>query len=185
MNGTLKNVLERLSGVSVNGDPWKALCPAHSDKRPSLSIKNGTKGILIKCWAGCALEDIVAAIGISTSDLFFEQPKHQSCKSNGTQPERANLNYRWPWRNLVNELQNIAEVRSILAKDFLEQAKCVDVRSLTDTDRDRLLEKIFLAMSWIQLGKDVDELAFQIRRKMRGQEILMTSGFKKRRAAAA
>jgi 5S rRNA maturation endonuclease (ribonuclease M5) len=49
------------------------LCPAHDDHRPSLSVAEGDDGrVLLKCHAGCVPEDIVAALGLSMSDLFDE-----------------------------------------------------------------------------------------------------------------
>ena len=48
-----------------------ARCPAHEDRRASLSIGEGDDGrVLIKCFAGCAFEDIVRAVGLEPRDLF-------------------------------------------------------------------------------------------------------------------
>jgi len=102
--------------------------------------------------------------------LFFDQPRRQSGDLMGTQPERANLHYHWNWRQQVNELQTIAEARSILAEDFLKQVRQVDAATMTDEQRDKLLDQVFLAMSWIELGERVDDLAFVIRHKMRQEE---------------
>lgn len=50
---------------------WTDLCPAHDDQRASLSIGLGRDGrILIHCHAGCAVEAILARLGISASSLF-------------------------------------------------------------------------------------------------------------------
>jgi len=55
---------------------YKALCPAHDDHNPSLSITQGTDGrVLLKCFTGCQPEDIVAALGLSMPDLFESRPK--------------------------------------------------------------------------------------------------------------
>jgi hypothetical protein len=51
-----------------------AKCPAHADRHPSLSIKEGKRGILLKCWAGCSLASILAALNLRTSDLFHGPP---------------------------------------------------------------------------------------------------------------
>lgn len=60
-----------LRGVVPRGDGWQALCPAHDDTNPSLSIDIGGDGrVLLKCHAGCCAEDICQAIGLKTSDLF-------------------------------------------------------------------------------------------------------------------
>src|SRR3546814_8080702 len=35
------------------------LCPAHADSTPSLSIRQGDRGILVTCFAGCDREDVL------------------------------------------------------------------------------------------------------------------------------
>ena len=55
---------------------WIARCPAHDDKSPSLSIMDGDDGkALLHCFAGCESSDVVAAIGLSMSDLFPDTAK--------------------------------------------------------------------------------------------------------------
>jgi hypothetical protein len=59
-----------------NGQGWLAHCPAHEDKVPSLSISEGQDGrALVKCFAGCTPESIVAALGLRMTDLFNDPPK--------------------------------------------------------------------------------------------------------------
>ena len=73
MNPVLQNVLSRLQGVRKDGKGWKALCPAHNDREPSLKVDEGEGGkVLVKCFAGCRTEDIVAAIGLNMSNLYPE-----------------------------------------------------------------------------------------------------------------
>jgi protein tyrosine phosphatase len=51
-----------------------ACCPAHNDKNPSLSIKETKDGdVLLHCFAGCGVDDVVAALGLEMSDLFSKQ----------------------------------------------------------------------------------------------------------------
>src|SRR5262249_39916098 len=51
-----------LPGARKAGNHWMVPCPAHPDKNPSWSIKDGRNGnILAKCWsAGCSFESIRA-----------------------------------------------------------------------------------------------------------------------------
>lgn len=50
---------------------WQALCPAHADKTPSLSITECLDDtVLVKCWAGCSAREIVQAVGLELKDLF-------------------------------------------------------------------------------------------------------------------
>jgi AAA domain/CHC2 zinc finger len=66
---TLEGVLGRLEGVRRNGVGWMALCPAHADKNPSLSVKEENGRILIHCFAGCASDIVLSQIGMKISDL--------------------------------------------------------------------------------------------------------------------
>ena len=53
------------------GKGWQALCPAHADSNPSLSIDEGADGrVLIHCHAGCGWQDVLEALGLSPRDLF-------------------------------------------------------------------------------------------------------------------
>jgi hypothetical protein len=52
---------------------WKAKCPSHNDKIPSLSITVKDKKILLKCHAGCKTEDVLSKIGLKFSDLDLEK----------------------------------------------------------------------------------------------------------------
>lgn len=68
----IQKLLPRLGRVKKTGpDRWQALCPAHDDKTPSLSIRELPDGtLLLKCWSGCGGADIVAAAGLRLHDLF-------------------------------------------------------------------------------------------------------------------
>ena len=62
-------LLERLERVETRNGSYRALCPAHDDRKPSLS--EGEDGrALIKCFAGCAPEKITSSLGLEMSDLF-------------------------------------------------------------------------------------------------------------------
>jgi len=68
----LDAILGRLKGVRRNGGGWQALCPAHGDRNPSLSIDVRDDRILIHCHAGCSIEAVLAALGIEARELFSE-----------------------------------------------------------------------------------------------------------------
>jgi hypothetical protein len=66
-------LLDRLERVTRSGDGWMARCPAHEDRFPSLSVGVSNDGlILLKCFAGCTVEAIVAAVGLEMRDLFAD-----------------------------------------------------------------------------------------------------------------
>jgi hypothetical protein len=67
---TTKEIVSLFQGKR-RGSGWMAHCPAHDDDNPSLSIAEGHNGcILINCLAGCALDEILAALGLTKRDLF-------------------------------------------------------------------------------------------------------------------
>jgi hypothetical protein len=65
-------VVSRLDGVRQRGvDRAQALCPAHDDRVPSLSVTAIPGwGVLIHCHAGCRTDDVVDELGLTTQDLF-------------------------------------------------------------------------------------------------------------------
>src|SRR5262249_4049566 len=51
---------------------WSARCPAHEDRVRSLTIATGADGrVLLYCFAGCVVDAIVAAMGLTVRDLFL------------------------------------------------------------------------------------------------------------------
>lgn len=70
---TLDEFLPRLDSVSSRGNGrHTARCPAHADKNPSLSVSEGEKGLLLRCWSGCTVAEICKSLGIEQRDLFFD-----------------------------------------------------------------------------------------------------------------
>lgn len=69
-----ETLLGRLDGVRSRGaDQWAAICPAHSDRSPSLSIRAVDDRVLLRCWAGCTALEIVNAAGLNLADLFDQR----------------------------------------------------------------------------------------------------------------
>jgi hypothetical protein len=71
-----ETLLQKLDKVRPTGPSrWQARCPAHADKGPSLSIRETDDGrILVHCFAGCSVHEVVAAAGLELSDLFPQRP---------------------------------------------------------------------------------------------------------------
>ena len=91
---TIRDILGQLK---VKGRPdadgnYKCRCPAHDDKQASLSVREGDKGIVIKCFAGCSLDSICGRLGMKPADLFWEdedkRPPQQAAKKSKTPPKQ-------------------------------------------------------------------------------------------------
>lgn len=72
MNPAFSNALALLD-TAREGSTLKARCPAHDDNVRSLAIKDFGDKIGLKCHAGCDTRDVVAAMGLTMSDLFDEE----------------------------------------------------------------------------------------------------------------
>jgi hypothetical protein len=76
----IERLLQALPGVQKTGaNSWKARCPNHDDRVPSLSVKKADNGkILVRCLAGCDTSAVLAKIGLRFSDLFPQWAHDQS-----------------------------------------------------------------------------------------------------------
>lgn len=73
-----QDILSRLRGVKGGKGQWTAQCPAHQDAHNSLSISTGQdRRILLKCHAGCSVDAIAGALGLSVKDLFQDKPREK------------------------------------------------------------------------------------------------------------
>lgn len=73
--------VSHIHGVRQSGGGYIGHCPAHDDQRQSLSFTDGDKGLIVKCFAGCHVKDITAAIGVPLKELF----------ANGHQPRQKQI----------------------------------------------------------------------------------------------
>jgi len=70
---SLDNLLSLLKSVKKMGNgSYIALCPGHPDTKPSLSVKESDGKILLKCFAGCELADILRPLNLEPGDLFLD-----------------------------------------------------------------------------------------------------------------
>lgn len=76
----IDNTLSRLEKVRQRQPgQYSARCPAHADKGPSLSVRETPEGsVLLHCFAGCEVGEIVAAMGLQLHDLYPPQDKSKS-----------------------------------------------------------------------------------------------------------
>lgn len=68
-------LLACLKGAVRSGAGWTARCPAHDDRRNSLSVHHRHGRWLLKCHAGCGWQAIVDALGADAADLFDDEKR--------------------------------------------------------------------------------------------------------------
>jgi hypothetical protein len=92
MSAPVGNLILRLD-AKRSGEGWLAKCPAHDDRQPSLSISEGRDGrVLLHCHAGCALDEILSAAGLTKRDLFPESAHRRS--ANGAARRAATFDWK-------------------------------------------------------------------------------------------
>lgn len=159
---TVADLLERLEMVRSRGHGrWSARCPAHSpDRNPSLSIREGERGLLVKCWTGCTIEEITAALGLSVADIFYDSdlPRCERLRAKLT-PKPKPLD----WRRFAGELQDEAVDHWLRGTVVLEAARGLNITEWTDADIEEALEAITCARADLARADCLDRLAFNIR----------------------
>ena len=110
---SFESLVNMLDGVCATGSgKCIARCPAHDDRSPSLAIKECEDGrILVHCFAGCETEDVLAAVGLSFSDIMPERVGSQQFH----RPEK--------WTNAREALATLDHeslVVAVIGADFLQ-----------------------------------------------------------------
>ena len=67
---TAQEFSTHIHAVRKAGQEFTGKCPAHEDQRASLSFRDGDKGLVVKCFAGCTIDAVTAALGLKPSALF-------------------------------------------------------------------------------------------------------------------
>jgi len=138
------NLLNRLEKVKGKKGRWTACCPAHVDRSPSLAITALDDGrILLKCFAGCSVNEIVTAVGMDIQDLF---PKEQLLGKKYDNQFIKSERRPFYATDLLRIIHFEALLTGIAAFDLSEG------RQVSDTDRKRLktaFERINEAANYI------------------------------------
>jgi hypothetical protein len=128
-------LLSRLDAVRPTGGGWRARCPAHEDRTPSLSIHDGTRGVLLRCFAGCTLSDICTALHLAPADLFYDAPMPR-----GTRPPPKPI--RTDPRSTAFHFELAALDLRLRAERIFDAAKQIEISTLNDTDLDHALSHV-------------------------------------------
>ena len=91
-----------------HGSYAMCVCPAHADRTPSLSVRQGERGILVHCFAGCRSEDVLRAIGRTKPILNSPSPSYR--------PEGTAPNVRRIW-------DQGTEIRGTLGEVYLRSRR--------------------------------------------------------------
>lgn len=100
---TAADLAKLVKGAKQRADAmwWDGRCPAHDDRRASLTFADGDRGVIVKCHASCTVDAIAKALGLDVSQLFYANGNGNGHKSKAKavaeydyQDERGNLLYQ-------------------------------------------------------------------------------------------
>jgi hypothetical protein len=93
----LRALIKRIGGT-WSGDTAMCLCPAHADRTPSLSIRQGDRSILVTCHAGCDSRDILRELSRVARIPDFKSATIEKAHANRGKPYLA----IWRAANVIN-----------------------------------------------------------------------------------
>ncbi|KQZ77754.1 hypothetical protein ASD55_07805 [Rhodanobacter sp. Root561] len=125
------DLIGRLEGVIKTGKGWRARCPAHGGKSASLAITEADNGtLLVHCFAGCQVHDVLGAVGLQVGDLFARKDLRSMSPAERSQLRQAAMLPRW--RAALSVLVTEASV-VLIGANQLDAGEPLD-----DTDLTRL-----------------------------------------------
>lgn len=132
-----EDFLRRLDGVRQTAHGWLARCPSHDDRSPSLSIRETGEGLLlVHCFAGCSIDAICAAVGLSTADLF---PRRHGRDFDPTAPRPKRPRFS------AGELLPLVVTEALILSLAWRSVANGEMLSEADMERTELAEKAVMA----------------------------------------
>lgn len=160
---TLNEFLARFTAKKTTKDGVMVKCPAHDDHTPSMSVAMGKEGILVKCFAGCTVEAICGAMGITPRDLF---------------PDRADAKpFRWPKLPtvpkgepvpVVNEIEKVYSYADALGHESYQV-----VRLKPKSFRQRHADG---KGGWIWSMENVERVLYRLPEVMKSSQVILVEG---------
>ena len=132
MTTPIEKVLPHLTRVKRTAPgKWIACCPAHEDKSPSLSIREMDDGrLLLHCFGGCAIEEVIGAVGVDMTALFPERP---STPGAGAKPQPLQ---RLPASQAIEILESETMVVAVIGGDMVRK------KVINEIDHRRLIQAV-------------------------------------------
>lgn len=125
---TLLSLLEKVKRTGQ--ESYIACCPAHADKNPSMTITEKDDGrVLLHCFAGCSVEEILGSVGMTFDDLFPERLPD---------PYAPNKSERIPFnpRDVLAAVSTESLIAALAASDVARGVP------LSEENRKRLLDAV-------------------------------------------
>jgi len=157
---TVQEFVAQLDGVKRSGRGVIARCPAHDNPNPSLSVTDGERGVLVRCWAGCTTAEIIAAMGLKLCDLFYDAGLPRQT------PPRLRTRPRLDRNQIAFQLRFHGDQLFLRARAVLEAASNLDIAPWTTDDLERAIKAVASACHDQERANIFDDVALELRRKV-------------------
>jgi len=119
-----REIAVALGGKSIGRGEVMAKCPAHQERTPSLSIRDGHSGPLVFCFGGCSQAEVIAALQSLDQWPRYdrEEDDKKACRKCQERARKA----------AVDRLDDEAQARAKIARDLL-RAKGILRESIAPT----------------------------------------------------
>jgi hypothetical protein len=154
---TVEVFLSRLESVRPTSRGWISRCPAHADKTPSLSISEGERGLLLRCWAGCTINEIAAVLGLTVQDLFYDSGTDRRSRRPAPKPRRLD------WRKTAAAFMGHADSLWLRATNVLDAARGLDCSALTDEEIETAMDAVARAYADLERAELLRDVACSVR----------------------
>ncbi len=156
---TVQALLDRLDSVRSRGTGrYKAKCPAHPDKTPSLSIRETHTRTLLHCFSGCTPEEILAALRLEWKDLFKDTPTPRGQRLT-PKPQKLDL------IAAAHRFELAALDRRLRADVVLQTATNFKIDELSEQQFDRVLNAVARAYADRERAEFLETVADDFRMK--------------------
>ena len=158
---TLDELKLRLQKVRKTANGFTALCPAHDDHSPSLSIRDTGTNILMYCHAGCSYREICDALSIGP----LETNRGLMATKRGRQiAELSRLSHRLEAAFLVDNYGLSLEIAKLLVRERLQRSQLSEVREFLKARRGESVDEVDYFVVEIGLERTVaEELAVRFK----------------------
>jgi hypothetical protein len=114
---TAEEVARHFNAKRIGRGKWMARCPAHDDRKPSLSIDAGKTCVLVRCMSmGCDTRDVIKASGLRMGDLRCDAGRKPTAADYAEGQRRRELEARADEYGL--KLQRIKRVESMRQRGY-------------------------------------------------------------------
>lgn len=165
----VSRLLNRFEGVvPIDDSRWKALCPAHDDSTPSLSISLNNQGLMmVKCHANCDTQDVLAKVGLDFRSMYppdGEEPILGLVEAAGGKKGKDRPLPEAKWHDLYSDFLAALTLQA----DDRERLRG---RGLSDEAIDR---NGYKTLNWMAAVKAANQLV----KKYSKERVLLTPGFR-------